>query len=158
MGNPVSYNQCVCTWSFMANTHTLGITRQIDYRSCSGEFKCFSVLPCFGWSITERWSLLFCIAVVKETLENRGALTQIKARIRAEVFNALNDQTEPRPKLSNENVLINELIREYLEFNNYKYSASVLQAGNFVPALDQFHWQNCPQLLPAPPKHKNLQV
>ena len=73
-----------------------------------------------------------CILVVKETLENRGSLTQIKARIRGEVFNALDDQTEPRPKLSNENVLINELIREYLEFNNYKYTSSVLQAGEIL--------------------------
>jgi lisH domain-containing protein FOPNL len=30
--------------------------------------------------------------VLKETLENRGVLGQIKARIRAEVFNALDDQ------------------------------------------------------------------
>ena len=84
-------------------------------------------------------------AVVKETLESRGCLAQIKARIRAEVYNALDDQSEPRPKLSNENVLINELIREYLDFNNYKYSASVLQAGTgctFRPRRFQalLHW------------------
>ncbi|XP_031567500.1 lisH domain-containing protein FOPNL-like [Actinia tenebrosa] len=63
--------------------------------------------------------------VLKETLENQGVLGQIRARIRAEVFNALDDQTEPRPTLSNENMLINELIREYLEFNKYKYTQSV---------------------------------
>ena len=76
---------------------------------------------------------------MKETLENRGSLTQIKARIRAEVFNALDDQTEPRPKLSNENVLINELIREYLEFNNYKYASSVLQAGETLMIVSMQH-------------------
>ena len=69
------------------------------------------------------------VSVVKDTLENRGALIQIKARLRAEVFNALDDHSEARPALSNENLLINELIREYLVFNNYKYTASVLQAG-----------------------------
>ncbi|XP_074741588.1 centrosomal protein 20 isoform X4 [Strix uralensis] len=68
-------------------------------------------------------------AVLKDTLEKRGALGQIKARIRAEVFNALDDQSEPRPPLSHENLLINELIREYLEYNKYKYAASVLTAG-----------------------------
>ena len=68
--------------------------------------------------------------MVKDTLENRGVLNQVKARIRAEVFDALNDAGEAKPGLSNENLLINELIRDYLEFNNYKYSASVLQAGN----------------------------
>nr|XP_021395342.1 lisH domain-containing protein FOPNL isoform X3 [Lonchura striata domestica]XP_021395343.1 lisH domain-containing protein FOPNL isoform X3 [Lonchura striata domestica] len=68
-------------------------------------------------------------AVLKDTLEKRGALAQIKARIRAEVFNALDDRSEPRPTLSRENLLINELIREYLEYNKYKYTASVLTAG-----------------------------
>ncbi|XP_067562651.1 centrosomal protein 20 isoform X7 [Pseudorca crassidens] len=68
-------------------------------------------------------------AVLKDTLEKRGVLGHLKARIRAEVFNALDDESEPRPLLSHENLLINELIREYLEFNKYKYTASVLIAG-----------------------------
>ena len=66
---------------------------------------------------------------MRETLESRGVLGQLKARIRAEVFSALDDQREPRPPLSHENLLINELIREYLEFNKYRYTASVLTAG-----------------------------
>ncbi|XP_074866598.1 centrosomal protein 20 isoform X2 [Carettochelys insculpta] len=74
-------------------------------------------------------------AVLKDTLEKRGALGQIKARIRAEVFNALDDQSEPRPPLSHENLLINELIREYLEYNKYKYSASVLTAESGQPEV-----------------------
>ena len=68
-------------------------------------------------------------SVVKDTLENRGVLGQIKAKLRAEVFSALDDQSEARPPLSNENLLINELIREYLEYNSYKYASSVLTAG-----------------------------
>ncbi|XP_068824370.1 centrosomal protein 20 isoform X4 [Capricornis sumatraensis] len=67
-------------------------------------------------------------AVLKDTLEKRGVLGHLKARIRAEVFSALDDESEPRPSLSQENFLINELIREYLEFNKYKYTASVLIA------------------------------
>ncbi|KAL3995987.1 heterogeneous nuclear ribonucleoprotein F/H [Sarotherodon galilaeus] len=66
---------------------------------------------------------------LRETLESRGVLGQLKARIRAEVFSALDDQREPRPPLSHENLIINELIREYLEFNKYRYTASVLTAG-----------------------------
>ncbi|XP_060116606.1 centrosomal protein 20 [Heteronotia binoei] len=72
-------------------------------------------------------------AVLKDTLEKRGALGQMKARIRAEVFNALDDQSERRPPLSHENLLINELIREYLDFNKYKYTASVLTAESGQP-------------------------
>ncbi|XP_038942174.1 centrosomal protein 20 isoform X2 [Rattus norvegicus] len=71
-------------------------------------------------------------AVLKDTLEKRGVLRHLKARIRAEVFNALDDDREPRPLLSHENLLINELIREYLEFNKYKYTASVLIAAHFL--------------------------
>ncbi|XP_062444605.1 centrosomal protein 20 isoform X2 [Rhea pennata] len=74
-------------------------------------------------------------AVLKDTLEKRGALGQIKARIRAEVFNALDDQSEPRPSLTRENLLINELIREYLEYNKYKYAASVLTAESGQPEV-----------------------
>ncbi|KAK2166851.1 hypothetical protein LSH36_34g01078 [Paralvinella palmiformis] len=79
------------------------------------------------------------IYLVKETLEHRGVLNQLKARIRAEVFSALDDQAEEKPSLSNENLLINELIREYLEYNKYKYTASVLQAesGQPVQHLDR---------------------
>ncbi|XP_010177600.1 PREDICTED: lisH domain-containing protein FOPNL, partial [Mesitornis unicolor] len=72
---------------------------------------------------------------LKDTLEKRGALGQIKARIRAEVFNALDDKSEPRPPLSHENLLINELIREYLEYNKYKYTASVLTAESAQPEV-----------------------
>ncbi|KAM9057733.1 centrosomal protein 20 isoform 1-T2 [Megaptera novaeangliae] len=78
-------------------------------------------------------------AVLKDTLEKRGVLGHLKARIRAEVFNALDDESEPRPSLSHENLLINELIREYLEFNKYKYTASVLiaESGQPIVPLDR---------------------
>uniref|UniRef100_A0A3Q3W5X2 Centrosomal protein 20 n=1 Tax=Mola mola TaxID=94237 RepID=A0A3Q3W5X2_MOLML len=74
-------------------------------------------------------------SAVKETLESRGVLSQLKARIRAEVFSALEDQREPRPPLSHENLLLNELIREYLEFNKYRYAASVLTAESGQPEV-----------------------
>ncbi|XP_044513278.1 centrosomal protein 20 isoform X1 [Gracilinanus agilis] len=74
-------------------------------------------------------------AVLKDTLEKRGVLGHLRAKIRAEVFNALDDQGEKPPPLSHENLLINELIREYLEFNKYKYSASVLTAESGQPAV-----------------------
>ncbi|XP_051789961.1 lisH domain-containing protein FOPNL isoform X1 [Erpetoichthys calabaricus] len=74
-------------------------------------------------------------AALKETLDSRGVLGQLKARIRAEVFNALDDQSESKPPLSHENLLVNELIREYLEFNKYRYTASVLTAESGQPEV-----------------------
>lgn len=81
---------------------------------------------------------MIVFTVIKDTLDNRGVLGQIKARIRAEVFNALDDQSETKPPLSNENMIINELIREYLEFNRYKYTSSVLVSGRFYLCFHMF--------------------
>uniref|UniRef100_A0A8D1VJ35 Centrosomal protein 20 n=1 Tax=Sus scrofa TaxID=9823 RepID=A0A8D1VJ35_PIG len=90
------------------------------------------------FSTIEAVNVLY-LTVLKDTLEKRGVLGHLKARIRAEVFNALDDESEPRPSLSHENLLINELIREYLEFNKYKYTASVLiaESGQPVVPLDR---------------------
>ncbi|XP_062491185.1 centrosomal protein 20 [Pezoporus occidentalis] len=74
-------------------------------------------------------------AALKETLERKGALGQIKARIRTEVFKALDDQNEPRPPLTRENFLINELIREYLKYNKYNNAAHVLTAESGQPEV-----------------------
>ncbi|XP_060642740.2 centrosomal protein 20 [Anolis sagrei] len=74
-------------------------------------------------------------AALKDALEKRGALGAVKARLRAEVFSALDDQTLDRPTLTRENLLINELIREYLEFNQYRYAASVLIAESGQPEV-----------------------
>ncbi|CAM9359723.1 unnamed protein product [Phaeothamnion confervicola] len=72
-------------------------------------------------------------------LEQRGVLGQVKARIRAEVFRALEgpaDAVPPPPPLSNENLLINELVREYLAYNRYDHAASVLMAESGQPSPD----------------------
>ena len=62
-------------------------------------------------------------------MEKRGTLNQIKAKIRSEIFSSLEDNNDQIPKLPHENLLINELIREYLEFNDYKFTNSVFMKG-----------------------------
>lgn len=69
---------------------------------------------------------------LKKTLENRGVLGSIKARIRAEIFQVLDAQDVPKPPVSNVNLVLNELIREYLEYNNYRHSLAV-----FIPETGQ---------------------
>lgn len=56
-------------------------------------------------------------------------MQNVTNNLMAFVNSLFNLQSEPRPSLSNENLLINELIREYLAFNKYKYTESVLLAG-----------------------------
>lgn len=57
--------------------------------------------------------------VLRETLEQKGVLNEVKAKIRAEIFTALDGDNAGKPPLSNENLIINEMIREYLEYNKY---------------------------------------
>ena len=78
-------------------------------------------------------------SVLKETLEQKGVLKDIRARIRAEVFTALDaDSGAGKPKLSNENMIINEMIREYLEYNRYYNTTSVLVAESGQPVEPPF--------------------
>ena len=68
--------------------------------------------------------------MVRESLEQRGAMNQIMARLRAEVYSAIERPTEGRPAITNDNMFINELIREYLVFNKYQYTSPLLCVGN----------------------------
>mmetsp|Transcript_18027 Transcript_18027/g.57655 ORF Transcript_18027/g.57655 Transcript_18027/m.57655 type:complete len:191 (-) Transcript_18027:562-1134(-) len=75
---------------------------------------------------------------LRETLEARGSLGAVKARLRADIFHALDEQDSAAPKLSNENLLINELIREYLQFNEYRHTLSVLVPESGQPEEPAF--------------------
>lgn len=52
---------------------------------------------------------------LKDTLEERGELSKVRAMMRAAIFEAIETDDKPKPKLSDENLLINELIREYMK-------------------------------------------
>jgi lisH domain-containing protein FOPNL len=52
---------------------------------------------------------------LKETLESRGKLNEIRAMLRSSIFEAIETDDKPKPKLSDENLIINELIREYMK-------------------------------------------
>lgn len=63
---------------------------------------------------------------VVDTLKDTGRYEKIKAGIRQELFNLLTGDEKPDSgDVSKENFLINELIREYLQFNGYTNSLSV---------------------------------
>ena len=76
--------------------------------------------------------------VLRETLEQKGVLNEVKAKIRAEIFTALDAENTGRPQLSNENMIINEMIREYLEYNKYYNTASVLVTETGQPVEPPF--------------------
>ena len=69
---------------------------------------------------------------VRSSLEADGHLGQIKAEIRTKVMKLLDKSsvTKEVKKPMNTNVLlINELIREYLNWMGYQYTSSVFVAG-----------------------------
>ena len=70
---------------------------------------------------------------LKETLEQNGVLNEIRAKMRESIFEAIEGDDKPHPKLSNENLIINALIKEYLDYNNYLHTSSVLQAESGQP-------------------------
>ncbi len=70
---------------------------------------------------------------LKETLEQKGVLNEIRAKMRQSIFEAIESDDKPQPKLSNENLIINALIKEYLDYNNYLHTSSVFQAESGQP-------------------------
>ena len=70
---------------------------------------------------------------LKETLEQKGVLNEIRAKMRQSIFEAIESDDKPKPKLSNDNLIINALIKEYLDYNNYLHTSSVLQAESGQP-------------------------
>ena len=68
------------------------------------------------------------------TLKYRGVLDTLTSSVRAEVFHCLDQSggAEP-PAMPNENLALNTLILEYLDFNNYSHAASVLRAESGMP-------------------------
>ena len=77
--------------------------------------------------------------VLRETLEQKGTLNKVKAQIRAEIFTALDAQNNKgKPQVPQENVMINELIREYLEYNGYYNTLSVLITESGQPVDPPF--------------------
>ncbi|CAF3285881.1 unnamed protein product [Rotaria socialis] len=76
-------------------------------------------------------------SAVKQTLEQNGALAATRAKLRADIFKTLEDPSEVKPRIPHENLLINELILEYLNYNNLHCAASVLsvESGQPTPSL-----------------------
>ena len=70
---------------------------------------------------------------LKETLEQRGVLNQIKAMMRHEIYESIENDDNPKPEIPKENLIINELIKEYLNYNDYSHSSSVFQSETGQP-------------------------
>ncbi|GMH91636.1 hypothetical protein TL16_g12111 [Triparma laevis f. inornata] len=63
----------------------------------------------------------------------KGTISKLTSMVRAEVHSCLDLDSIPPPTLPNENLIINELVLEYLKFNGYGHAASVLRAESGQP-------------------------
>eukprot|EP00908_Phaeocystis_cordata_P001917 Transcript_12047.p1 GENE.Transcript_12047~~Transcript_12047.p1 ORF type:complete len:124 (+),score=6.29 Transcript_12047:38-373(+) len=88
---------------------------------------------------------------LRDTLERRGILGAMRANLHAEIFAALESQgaDDGRPALTYENMLLNELIREYLEYNQYRHTLSVFLSESGQPA-ERLRKQHLSQQLQLP--------
>ena len=71
---------------------------------------------------------------LRDALERRGTLGTLRAQIRRDVFNAMEDSGDAEHPTPKENLIINELIREYLAFNNYRHALAVFTPEASLPA------------------------
>ena len=65
---------------------------------------------------------------LKETLIKEGILNKIKAEIRKGIYDIIDRDNNPKPNLTKENFIINLLIKEYLDYNNYSFSSNVFES------------------------------
>ncbi|XP_072940100.1 centrosomal protein 20 [Epargyreus clarus] len=79
---------------------------------------------------------------IKNLLKKNGHLNKFQAEMRAKVTQVLQDRqvslnpgykNSGAPAPSEEVLLINELVREYLEWNGYLYTASVMSSEAAMP-------------------------
>ncbi|XP_026737627.1 lisH domain-containing protein FOPNL-like isoform X2 [Trichoplusia ni] len=78
------------------------------------------------------------LVAIKDLLKKNGYLSKINAEVRAQVTELLQDRqtagaisTPPAP--TEDVLLVNELVREYLEWNGYLYTASVMMSEAAMP-------------------------
>lgn len=72
-------------------------------------------------------------SAIKDILQENGSLNKIRAEIREQIFKAIETDESPKPKIPEENLIINELIREYFNYMGYFHSSSVFLAESGHP-------------------------
>ena len=73
---------------------------------------------------------------VTQCLKDNGFLNKMSAEVRKEILDALKNEKQNHqipPELSAENFVINELIKEYLEWNSFNQTSDVLSLESGQP-------------------------
>lgn len=77
-------------------------------------------------------------SALRESLQARGVLGEVRARLRAEIFNAIDAGADtPYPKAKDapaETVVVAALFRDFLRFSGYSQTLSVFEAEAGISA------------------------
>ncbi|XP_047022628.1 centrosomal protein 20-like [Helicoverpa zea] len=98
-------------------------------------------------AITEKELLV----AIKDLLKKNGYLSKINAEVRAQVTELLQDRqasgtTKTPPAPTDEVLLVNELVREYLEWNGYLYTTSVMMSEAAMPKTKRTRADLCAEV------------
>ncbi|XP_023948815.1 centrosomal protein 20 [Bicyclus anynana] len=92
---------------------------------------------------------------IKNLLRKSGHLNKFQAEMRAKVIEILQERQASQntgskspgpPKPTNEVLLINELVKEYLEWNGYLYTASVMTSEAAMPEEKKTRVELCAEV------------
>lgn len=77
--------------------------------------------------------------VIKAQLQSNGTLDKVRSQLRSEFFQLLNNNAKSSHNLSNQDLIMYELIREFLNYNNMNHTSSVMtpEAGLPEQPLDR---------------------
>ena len=73
---------------------------------------------------------------VTQSLKENGFLNKMSAEVRKEILNVMKNENQDHqlsPELSADNFVINELIKEYLEWNHFNQTSDVLSLESGQP-------------------------
>ena len=73
---------------------------------------------------------------VTQSLKENGFLNKMSAEVRKEILNVMKNENQNHqlsPELSADNFVINELIKEYLEWNHFNQTSDVLSLESGQP-------------------------
>ena len=73
---------------------------------------------------------------ITESLKEKGFLDKMNAEVRTEILRVLKGEKEkkkPPTDLSTDNFVINELVKEYLEWNHYNQTSDVMSLETGQP-------------------------
>ena len=76
------------------------------------------------------------VATIEEALKDKGILDNLSCQVRVEILQLLKSPLvtkEEKKPVNSANFIVNELIKEYLDYNGYKHTSDILSVESGQP-------------------------